>query len=120
MLAVIYVSSTEKHQRIGDILAQTTVVKLRPDAFYDLSSLLRLNHVERQIQFPKVTMYTDEDMMLVKESITRLRDQPNPETKRFVEVIADRLALDMDYDRSTRQSAEFLETMLLDYIRLTR
>lgn len=120
MLAMIYVSSTEKHQRIGDILAQTTVVKLRPDALYDLSSLLRFNHVDRDIRFPKVIMYTDEDMMLVKESINRLQENPNPETQRFVKVLAERFASDMDYSGTISKSSEFLEVLLLDYIRLTR
>ena len=29
VVAILYISSTEKNQRIGDLLAQTTVVKLR-------------------------------------------------------------------------------------------
>ena len=36
IMAIMYISSTEKNQRIGDMLAQTTVIKLRGDQIYDL------------------------------------------------------------------------------------
>ena len=50
LLAILYITSTEKHQRIGDILAQTTVIKLKADNFYDLKGLIKLGDQKREIK----------------------------------------------------------------------
>ena len=120
MLAILYITSTEKHQRIGDILAQTTVIKLKADNHYDLGGLIKLGTQKREITYPKVTMYDDTDLMLVKDAITRLHKAPSIENKKFVRNIADRIAADLEVDIQTLKRVPFLETVLLDYIALSR
>lgn len=120
LLAILYITSTEKHQRIGDILAQTTVIKLKADNYYDLNGLIKLGNQKREISYPSVTMYNDNDLMLVKDALSRISKSPNDENRKFLRTISDRMALDLNVDLGNLQRVAFLETLLLDYISLTR
>jgi len=120
LLAIIYISSTEKHQRIGDILAQTTVIKLRAHNHYDLNGLVKLGNQKREITYPGVKKYNDSDMMLVKDALSRITKTPNIENKKFVLELSNRIAQDLDIKLDNIKRVAFLEILLLDYISLTR
>ncbi len=120
IIASLYISSTEKNQRIGDMLAQTTVIKLRSEQLYNLNALIQMGENKREIQYPKVTMYNDTDMMLLKETIRRHRKHPNKENKKFLSTLANKIANDLDIEIDNHKPHQFLETVLFDYISLTR
>ncbi len=120
LMAMLYITSTKKHQRIGDILAQTTVIKLKADNYYDLNSLIKLGNQKRKISYPGVTMYNDTDLMLVKDALSRISQTPNDENRKFLRILSDRMATDLNVNIDNVQYVTFLETLLLDYITLTR
>lgn len=120
ILATVYISTTEKHQRIGDLLAQTTVIKLIPDNHYSLDGLVKLADRARDITYPKVVMYNDIDLMLVKDAIVRIRKYPNDQNKRFILTLSNRIAEELNIKITEKTRVAFLETVLLDYITLTR
>jgi len=120
IIASLYISSTEKNQRIGDMLAQTTVIKLRSDELYNLNALVQMGMNKREIQYPKVTMYNDTDMMLLKETIRRHKKDPNEANNKFLSTLANKISSDLDVKLDKRRQNQFLETVLYDYISLTR
>ena len=120
IIASLYISSTEKNQRIGDMLAQTTVIKLQSEQLYNLNALVQMGENKREIQYPKVTMYNDTDMMLLKETIRRHKTHPNEENSKFLSTLANKIANDLDIELDKRRQNQFLETVLYDYISLTR
>lgn len=120
ILAIIYISSTEKHQRIGDLIAQTTVIKLRPDTFYNLDSLINLDKKKHTVTYPKVAMYDDTDLMLVKDTLKRYKSNPNDANKKFLLTLTKRFAKDLDIILEGKKASALLETILVDYISLTR
>ena len=120
MLAILYITSTEKHQRIGDVLAQTTVIKLKADNYYDLNGLIKLGSQNREVLYPNVTMYDDNDLMLVKDALSRISKTPNDANRKFLRTLADRMAKDLNVNLNNKKRVDFLETLLLDYISLTR
>lgn len=120
MLAILYITSTEKHQRIGDILAQTTVIKLKAQNYYDLHGLIKLGSQKREITYPSVIRYDDVDMMLVKDALSRIKKAPSVENKKFVLELSNRMLTDLDIKLKNVKRVAFLETVLLDYISLTR
>lgn len=119
ILAIINISSTDKNQRFGDILAKTTVVKVAPENTVSLDTLKQLEHKEREILYPAVTRYTDRDMLLVKETLERLRSNPNEANKQFGLELAARIADEINV-KIEGSKAKFLENALIDYIFLTR
>ena len=120
IIAILYISSTEKNQRIGDMLAQTTVIKLRGNQIYDLKALVRMGKKERKIRYPKVTMYNDTDMMLLKDSMRRFKKDSSNANRKFLTTLAKKLAEDLNVELDRRRMNQFLETVLFDYITLTR
>lgn len=120
IIASLYISSTEKNQRIGDMLAQTTVIKLRSDNVYDLNELVKMGTKKRKIIYPKVTMYNDTDMMLVKDAIQRNKKNPSAETQKFLATLTQKISDDLDVKVDARGQRQFLENVLFDYISLTR
>jgi len=118
-LAAINISSTENNQRIGDLLAGTTVIKVIPENAVGLDTLKSLAEKKRDITYPKVTMYSDKDMLLVKEGLNRLKENPNEANKSFITQLAKRVREDLDVTYDTSHPV-FLETILVDYIFLTR
>ncbi len=120
LLAILYITSTEKHQRIGDILAQTTVIKLKADNYYDLNGLVKLGNQKREITYPNVTMYNDTDLMLVKDTLARIDKTPNDENRNFLRTLSNKMATDLNVNLENVKRVKFLETLLLDYISLTR
>ena len=119
-LAAINIASTDKHQRIGDILAKTTVVKVIPENTVSLDVLRSLDNKERDITYPAVVRYSDKDMLLVKESLRRLQTASNDETKKFVKQLATRMMEELNISKPKGGIKNFLETALIDYIYLTR
>jgi len=54
-----------KGQRLGDLAANTTVVKLKSEAKLD-DTILRATPVNYEVKFPQVTALTDKDISIVK------------------------------------------------------
>ena len=120
IIAALYISSTEKNQRIGDLLAGTTVINLKNKQLYSLKALVGMGDREREITYPKVTMYNDTDMMLVKDALRRYKSDPNKQNLKFVSTLTERISNDLDIKVEDRKFGQFLETILYDYITLTR
>ncbi len=120
ILAIVYVTTTEKNQRIGDILAQTTVIKLKSDRFYDLDALVNRQDLSASITYPKVAMYHDEDILLVKNTIKRLKQFPSEVNSKFAQTLVEKIYDDLSISPTNDSNIQFLETILSDYISATR
>jgi uncharacterized RDD family membrane protein YckC len=120
IIASLYISSTEKNQRIGDILARTTVIKLSNNQLYNLNALVKMGTKKREIKYSKVTMYNDTDMMLVKDALQRHKKHPSEENRAFLHTLAQKISDDLDVKIEIKRKSQFLETVLFDYIALTR
>lgn len=120
MLAIIFISSTKKRQRIGDILADTAVVKVVNERFVSLDSILELSSKDYTITYPSVTIYKDADMLLVKDAITRYHLSPTQSNRQVVSELVTRIAKDFKIKIPQDQKIDFLRTVLNDYVVITR
>lgn len=120
-LAMIFASTSQKGQRLGDTMANTVVIKKRNSVLYNFNTLMgiksRGNH---EATYPAVTQFTDEDMMLIKNTIQRLQHSPSEATKKFAIELADATAKHIGLKETPARKLEFLKTVLLDYVVLTR
>jgi hypothetical protein len=67
-----------------------------------------------------VTRFTDEDMLLIKNTIQRVQLYPNEETKRFAIELAEETARLLGLPEPPPKRLEFLQNVLQDYVVLTR
>lgn len=121
LLGILTSSVSVKGQRVGDIMANTVVIKNKSSVHYSLLDVLAIkNKSNHEPMYPKVLLFTDEDMMLIKNTIHRVRTYPNQENKKFAIELADESARLMGLEETPAKRLEFLQTLLQDYVVLTR
>lgn len=114
-------SISNKNQRMGDFMANTVVVRQRPKQIYSIRDVLGLrSNKEYQPTYTGVSMYTDEDMMLVKRVISRVESYKNKASRALTIELAEKISADLNLDETPKKKLKFLKTVLNDYIVLTR
>jgi uncharacterized RDD family membrane protein YckC len=114
-------SSSDRNQRIGDMVAGTCVIKLRPSVSYSIQDILSIKTAENyEPQYPQVTSFTDEDMLLIKNAIDRVRRFPNKRHKALIVELARKSQRLLSIEATPKNKLSFLKTLLQDYIVLTR
>jgi len=120
-IAMLFIMSTAKKQRIGDIMAQTLVIKTKGYQKIDLDQLENFYSTDREFHYPQIVQYNDEDMLLVKESLDRYKKYPNSNNRNLLHSIYDRIISDLDLDeKDFKNKTHFLEMILEEYILQTR
>jgi uncharacterized RDD family membrane protein YckC len=120
-IACILIGSSQKGQRLGDIVANTAVVYLRPSRDVSIRQIVNsYNSQNYQVTYYEAKSFTDSEMLVLKSVIERCdkynNDAHEEALLQAAEVIKQRLGLEgRIYD-----SRAFLKTILNDYIVLTR
>ena len=118
---ILIASVSGNNQRIGDFMANTVVVRKNPSRSFTIQDVLSIKSNENyEPTYRNVTMYTDEDMMLVKNTISRVEKYRNENTKKLAIALADKIANDLQLPEVPIKRLKFLKTVLNDYVVLTR
>jgi uncharacterized RDD family membrane protein YckC len=116
VLATVMVAATEKHQRLGDLVAGTTVVKTRPRTAVQQTLYMPLADTNYVANYPEVTQFSDSDMQLVKEVIINVQKSGNTmlavQTMRKIEDV-------LNIRSRHEDPISFLYALLSDYNYLT-
>lgn len=122
ILGGLLISSSPKRQRLGDMTAGTSVIKMNASNRFGLGDILRISSLEDyEPRYPQVRQFSEEDMLLIKNTIARYQRYPNSANRNILQDLAAQLGLQLDAPREeTRNAAEFLKTLIRDYIVLTR
>lgn len=120
-VGALFISTTENGQRVGDLLAQTTVIKTKPTQRYNIHDILSIKDKSKhEPTYLGVTHFTDEDMILIKNAISRVKKYPNESHKQFIRDLAEKVSTQLNLEEVPAKKLSFLNTVLQDYIVLTR
>ena len=119
-LAGIFITSSPKNQRLGDLIAGCTVIKLKKSSDVDFERIKKMQQEKRDVIYPQVINYSDQDMLLIKEVLHRHQKFRNESTKKAILTLSKKLSNDMNISRSRLDHKKFLEDVLKDYVSLTR
>jgi len=120
-IAAILISSTDKNQRLGDILSNCTVIRTRSRIRFSLNDILNIKSIENYTpSYPGVNRYTEEDMLLVKQVLERVTFYPNTAHKEALNALSEKISSQLDLKEVPYDQVEFLKTVLRDYIVITR
>jgi uncharacterized RDD family membrane protein YckC len=123
-LGALLISTTERRQRLGDMAAGTTVVKLAKGQKMSLYDILNIQSLENYTpQYPQVKHLSEDDMLFIKSLIVRYQKHHNGSHEDAVEALFNHLkqVLDIQLDlRSVNARIEFFKVLIKDYIVLTR
>lgn len=120
-VASILVASSAKAQRIGDIVANTAVIKLVPRMNLKLNDLLAIRSQDSyKPTYMMAKQLNEVDVLLIKTTLERYRQFKNLAHQEAVEMLADKTRSAMNVTQSGPNDVQFLQTVLNDYVVLTR
>ena len=121
IVAALLVSSSEKSQRLGDLTANTTVIRVKFNPLFRLEDILKIHSLEDyEPSFPQVKKLSEQDMLLIKNIIARYRKYHNPAHQEVVNELVDKLQQQLEITEKPLDKINFLKTLIRDYIVLTR
>ena len=114
-------SSSDRNQRIGDMVAGTVVIRIKSSINYTMNDILSIKTAENYTPvYPSVTQFTEEDMLLVKNALERVAQFPNKRHNNLIIEIAKKCQRILLLEQLPENKHSFLKTLLQDYIVLTR
>lgn len=120
-IGALFISTTEKGQRLGDVLAQTAVVRNKPEQVYSIRDILNIkDRTAHEPTYTGASKFTDEDMILIKNAITRVTKYPNEAHKQLIRDLAEKASAELKLAEVPEKKLTFLKILLQDYIVLTR
>lgn len=121
VLSILFISSSAKNQRLGDLTANTTVIKLSSDLRFSLPDILKIDSLtEYEPQYPAVTRLTEPDMLVIKSAIRRYQTYRNTAHATIISEVTQRVSNQLAITEIPADKVEFLKTLIRDYIVLTR
>ena len=121
ILGALLVLSTDKNQRLGDLAANTAVIKVKFNLRFRLEDIMKINSLaDYEPAYPDVRQFTEQDMLLIKSVVARQRQYNNPAHKEAVNILVRDLMLKLDILDPPKDKIHFLKNLIRDYIVLTR
>ena len=121
VVAAILIVSSEKKQRFGDMAANTTVVRKKLRSKFLLQDILKIKKIEDyEPTYPEVKQLSEQDLLLVKNTVTRYEEYRNDAHREALNLLVERLTVVLDLPSKPDKPIEFLKTLIRDYIVLTR
>lgn len=116
VLATIMVAVTERHQRIGDLIAGTVLVKTKPRSALQQTLYTPVADTNYTANYPEVINLRDSDMQLVKEVLINVQKTGNTmlalQMMRKIEAV-------LNIQSKHAEPVNFLYAILSDYNHLT-
>jgi len=120
-IAALQISSSGKGQRVGDVLADTSVVRQKADYVVSLKDLLGIKtKSEHEVKYALVSNLKEDEMLLVKQVIDRFRKFRNESNKEILKETARGIANKLGLERYPGNAIEFLQEVLVEYVTVTR
>lgn len=115
LCALISVAVSERKQRIGDMIAGTTLVKTITRTAFQHTMYVPTVETDHKVLFPEVVSLADKDMQLVKEVINNIKNTGNTWLGyQAAEKVKKTLNIKTDME-----PISFLQALLADYNHLT-
>lgn len=116
LVAIVSIALTKKGQRIGDILAGTTVVRTKSAAVFDDTLFIDADKSYEPL-FPQVIRLKDKDLSMLKEVIRRVQRDPESHQALLEKAFAKtKEVLGVETDLAP---VDFLETVVKDFSHIT-
>lgn len=123
MIATIFVVTSKKGQRLGDIVSETSVIRIKPANQMKLSDIeSRFNTAEYEAQYPQVVKLAEKDMLLIQNVLKRYEKYKNKAHRDALFLLAKKVKsqLNIEDNEIKEESIKFLTILIKDYIVLTR
>ncbi|MEM9990156.1 MAG: RDD family protein [Bacteroidota bacterium] len=120
-IGMVFITSTTKNQRLGDISANTTVIQTKNRTTISLQNLLKIDSIEAyKPSYPQVRQLQEKDMLFIKSALERIQAHPSVAHQLALSELVQHLVQLLDLSSTPDNPEDFLKTLIRDYIVLTR
>jgi uncharacterized RDD family membrane protein YckC len=120
-IAIMLISSSERNQRLGDLLANTTVIKLNPWASIRLNDILSIKTLDSyKPVYLGVKRFSEEDMLFIKQVVERTKKHNNAAHREALNLLTEKMAGELGLATVPSNKIEFLRTVVSDFVVLSR
>lgn len=120
-IAAIMIASSSKAQRIGDIVANTAVIKVVPKVNLQLRDLLSIHSQTSYTPvYTQAKQLVEEDVLLIKTTLDRYSRYKNDAHFEAINLLGQRIREVLKIEDETTDNRKFLQTVLYDFVILTR
>lgn len=118
---LLVASMSPLRQRIGDMMVSVIAIRTRPNRAYTLKEVLsKQTDAEYVPTYEKCITFTDEDMIYLKKVIEQYKKFKEPEVKELLNQVTVKTQQRLEIEEPITNPLVFLETVLKDYVQLTR
>lgn len=115
LCALISVAVSERKQRVGDMVAGTTLIRTSPRTAFQQTIYVPTRQVDYTVSFPEVENLADKDMQLIKEVIISVNRTGN---MMLAHEASEKIKQTLQI-QSSMPPMHFLQVLLSDYNHLT-
>ncbi len=120
-IASILIISSSRAQRIGDIIANTAVVKIIPKTNIDLQDLLSIHQTSKYTpKYLQARKLQEQEALLIKAALERYRRFNNASHNEAIVLLSQHIQEILGIDHVAEERSVFLQTVLKDYVVLSR
>lgn len=119
-LAIFSILSGKNNQRIGDLIANTTIIKTSFNKRLNVNALENIRK-DAEVTFPESRYLNEEYVLIIKNVLDRYKNYPNEANSLLLKETQDKLLENIDFNITERITThKFLQTVLRDYVILSR
>jgi uncharacterized RDD family membrane protein YckC len=111
VIAIITISVSKREQRLGDIVADTTVVKIKKRATLE-DTIFKVVERNYKPTFTDVLRFSDKDINTIKEALEIYKKNKNP---KHIDKLAKKVKELLNIEYNNMSSVRVLETLLKDF-----
>ena len=111
VVGILCIVLSKKGQRVGDMIAQTTVIKLT-DATSLRDTIYERIHVDHTVTYPEVRVLTEAEVEMVKKVLNTDEYRQNYD---MLYTLTNKIQAKMNVTRREASPEEFLRTVVRDY-----
>lgn len=120
-MAIALILSSQKNQRLGDMIADTIVINIKDNQDLKLEEILKIeDESQHQIKYPSVNLLNEKQVIIIKKTIIRHREYHNKAHKEAINELAKKLKSILEINIEIEDEEQFLKDLLKDYIVSTR
>lgn len=122
LLASLFVGSSKYHQRLGDMLGATVVIKLNSTKKLSLSDLLRIQSIaDYQPIYHQAIRLNEQEVLTIKQVLDDFKTYKNEAHAQLIDDCTTKVMALMGLEEHVQDKhVDFLKTVLKDYVVLTR
>jgi len=119
--AISAISSSSVAQRLGDLLADTVVIKTEDSQKFGLNWMLKMNKKQESYKptYPQVSQLSEKDILLIKEVAERYIKYKNQASLEALDSMIKKIEEHLNINAPDNK-LKFLKDLVTDYVFLTR